>query len=173
MHGEEVKKLDEYAHEVIFKALDHTGYLCCMASEEAEDPIEIPAQFPTGKYALLYDPLDGSSNIDSNVPIGTIFSIDRKISNAERGSLEDLLPTFNRLKEKSPSARMVWFQNGKVWNSRVEAQEAMFARGERGQEYYLGDFWIEDASTIEVKSERKAVGPIWIFRQRSGARAMA
>ena len=91
VHGEEVKKLDEYAHDIIFKALDHTGYLCCMASEEAEDPIEIPAQFPTGKYALLFDPLDGSSNIDSNVPIGTIFSIHRKISKGKRGSLEDLL----------------------------------------------------------------------------------
>jgi fructose-1,6-bisphosphatase I len=95
VHGEDVKKLDEYAHEIIFKALDHTGYLCCMASEEAEDPIEIPAQFPSGKYALLYDPLDGSSNIDSNVPIGTIFSIHRKISKGKRGSLEDLLQPGN------------------------------------------------------------------------------
>lgn len=91
VHGEEVKKLDELAHDIIFKALDHTGYLCCMASEEAEDPIAIPPQFPTGKYALLYDPLDGSSNIDANVPIGTIFSIHRKISKGKRGSLEDLL----------------------------------------------------------------------------------
>ena len=91
VHGEEVKKLDVYAHEIIFKALDHTGYLCCMASEEAEDPIEIPAHFPTGKYALLYDPLDGSSNIDANVPIGTIFSIHRKISSGARGAMEDLL----------------------------------------------------------------------------------
>ena len=48
VHGEEVKKLDEYAHDVIFKALDHTGYLCCMASEEAEDPIAIPRQCPAG-----------------------------------------------------------------------------------------------------------------------------
>ncbi|HUF12728.1 MAG TPA: class 1 fructose-bisphosphatase [Longimicrobiales bacterium] len=91
VHGEEVQQLDQYAHEIIFKSLDHTGYLCCMASEEAEDPIEIPAQFPTGKYALLYDPLDGSSNIEANVSIGTIFSIHRKISDHPRGSLEDLL----------------------------------------------------------------------------------
>ena len=91
VHGEEVKKLDELAHDIIFKALDHTGYLCCMASEEAEDPIPIPPQFPTGKYALLYDPLDGSSNIDANVPIGTIFSIHRKISKGRRGAMEDLL----------------------------------------------------------------------------------
>jgi len=96
VHGEEVKKLDEYADEIIFKALDHTGYLCCMASEESEDPKEIPAHFPTGKYALLYDPLDGSSNIDANVSIGTIFSIHRKISDADRGSMEDLLQPGHR-----------------------------------------------------------------------------
>jgi fructose-1,6-bisphosphatase I len=91
VHGETVKKLDEYAHDVIFKALDHCGHLAVMASEEAEDPLPIPPQFPTGSYVLLYDPLDGSSNIDVNVSVGTIFSIHRKISNAERGTLEDLL----------------------------------------------------------------------------------
>jgi fructose-1,6-bisphosphatase I len=91
VHGETVKKLDEYAHDVIFKALDHCGHLCVMASEEAEEPLPIPPQFPTGGYVLLYDPLDGSSNIDVNVSVGTIFSIHRKVSDAERGTLEDLL----------------------------------------------------------------------------------
>ena len=91
VHGEEVKKLDEWANDVIFRALDHSGLLCCMASEEVEGLIEIPARFPTGKYALLYDPLDGSSNIDANVSIGTIFSIHRKVSASPRGSVEDCL----------------------------------------------------------------------------------
>jgi fructose-1,6-bisphosphatase I len=89
--GDAVKKLDVWANEVIFKALDHGGHLCCMASEESEDIMQIPEKFPTGRYALLYDPLDGSSNIDANVSIGTIFSIHRKISKAERGTLEDCL----------------------------------------------------------------------------------
>jgi fructose-1,6-bisphosphatase I len=91
VHGETVKKLDEYADDVIFKALDHCGHLCVMASEEHEEILPIPPQFPTGKYVLLYDPLDGSSNIDVNVSVGTIFSIHRKISDAERGTLEDCL----------------------------------------------------------------------------------
>jgi fructose-1,6-bisphosphatase I len=91
VHGEQVKKLDLYADEVIFKALDHGGLLCCLASEEHEDILDIPPQFPTGKYALLYDPLDGSSNIDANVSVGTIFSIHRKISDHARGCLEDCL----------------------------------------------------------------------------------
>ncbi len=89
VHGEQVKKLDEWAHEVIFKALDHGGHLCCMASEEAEDIMPIPDRFPTGQYCLLYDPLDGSSNIDANVSIGTIFSIHRKVSPGPRGDFTD------------------------------------------------------------------------------------
>jgi fructose-1,6-bisphosphatase I len=91
VQGEQVRKLDEFADEVIFKALDHTGRLCCMASEEREEFIPIPEQFACGHYALCYDPLDGSSNIDANVSIGTIFSIQRKISKGDRGGLEDLL----------------------------------------------------------------------------------
>src|SRR5690606_38512852 len=67
------------------------GYLCVMASEEAEDILPIPDRFPTGNYVLIYDPLDGSSNIDANISIGTIFSIHRKISKSERGTLEDCL----------------------------------------------------------------------------------
>jgi fructose-1,6-bisphosphatase I len=91
VHGEQVKKLDVWAHEVIFKALDHGGHLCCMASEEAEEVLPIPDHFPTGKYAFLYDPLDGSSNIEANVSIGTIFSIHRKISDHPRGCAEDCI----------------------------------------------------------------------------------
>jgi fructose-1,6-bisphosphatase I len=91
VHGDIVKKLDEYAHDVIFRAFDHSGTLCLMASEEAEDIIPIPEQFQTGNYVLLYDPLDGSSNIDACVSVGTIFSVHRKISGTPRGSLDDAL----------------------------------------------------------------------------------
>lgn len=96
VHGDQVKKLDEYADDVIFRALDHTGHLCIMASEESEEPVQIPDEFPTGNYVLLYDPLDGSSNIDANISVGTIFSIHRKISKGERGSMEDCLQPGHR-----------------------------------------------------------------------------
>jgi fructose-1,6-bisphosphatase I len=89
--GDEVKKLDMWAHEAMFKALDHTGHLCCMASEESESFMAIPEQFPVGDYALVYDPLDGSSNIDANVSIGTIWSIHRKISTHPRGCEQDVV----------------------------------------------------------------------------------
>lgn len=87
--GDQVQKLDLWAHEAMFKALDHTGHLACMASEESESFLPIPEQFPVGEYALIYDPLDGSSNIDANVSIGTIWSIHRKISTGPRGCEED------------------------------------------------------------------------------------
>lgn len=96
VHGESVQKLDAYADEVIFKALDHTGNLCCMATEEHEEILPIPDKFPTGNYVFLYDPLDGSSNIDVNVSIGTIFSIHRKVSDAPRGAEEDCLQPGHR-----------------------------------------------------------------------------
>lgn len=98
VQGEAVQKLDVFAQEVIYRAMDHTGYLCCMVSEECEELIPIPDKFPAGEYVLVFDPLDGSSNIDVNVSIGTIFAIYRRVTGAERGSLEDCLqPGRNQL----------------------------------------------------------------------------
>ena len=91
VHGEFVQKLDVFANNVMYRALDHTGLVACLASEENESFIPIPDKFPSGEYVVIYDPLDGSSNIDVNVSIGTIFSIHRKISTGERGTLEDCL----------------------------------------------------------------------------------
>jgi len=92
VQGEQVEKLDEFAQEVIHNSMDHSGNLCCMVSEEEQDIIPIPQEFPVGDYVLVFDPLDGSSNIDVNVSIGTIFSIFRKISSeGDRGTLEDCL----------------------------------------------------------------------------------
>lgn len=91
VHGEQVKKLDVFADERIYQAMDHGGHLCVMASEENEDVLHIPEHYPTGKYVLLYDPLDGSSNIDANVTIGSIFSIFRRVTPSGRGSMQDCL----------------------------------------------------------------------------------
>ncbi|MGA7837402.1 MAG: class 1 fructose-bisphosphatase [Ignavibacteriaceae bacterium] len=92
VHGEKVKKLDMFAHDMLYRAMDHGGHLCVMASEEEEDIIHIPPQYKIGKYVLLFDPLDGSSNIDANVSIGTIFSIYKRVSpDGKPGILEDCL----------------------------------------------------------------------------------
>ncbi len=77
---ERVQKLDVFANRVIIERMQHIGQLCCMGSEEVAELIDIPAQYPKGNYILLFDPLDGSSNIDVNVSIGTIFGIYRKES---------------------------------------------------------------------------------------------
>ena len=92
VQGENVKKLDNFAHDTMVRALDHGGHTCVMCSEEEENPIPIPEKYPVGKYVILFDPLDGSSNIDANVSVGTIFSIYRRISaDGTPGTLQDLL----------------------------------------------------------------------------------
>jgi fructose-1,6-bisphosphatase I len=96
VQGEVQQKLDVVANEVIIKALDHGGRLCGMASEEEPDIIHIPDGFKCGKYVLLFDPLDGSSNIDVNVPVGTIFSVMRKITRGTRAEMEDMLQPGRR-----------------------------------------------------------------------------
>jgi len=96
VHGEQVQKLDEFAQETICRSMGHSGNLCVMASEESESIIPIPDGGKRGNYVLMFDPLDGSSNIDANASIGTIFSIHRKRSNgAKDGSLEDCLQCGN------------------------------------------------------------------------------
>jgi fructose-1,6-bisphosphatase I len=92
LSGDSVQKLDIFAQDTICRAMSHNGHLCAMASEESEDIIPLPAGSKKGKYVLMFDPLDGSSNIDVNASIGTIFSIHRKISkNGENGAIEDCL----------------------------------------------------------------------------------
>ena len=91
VQGESVQKLDDFANECFIKTFDHGGLLCVMASEEEDDPIEIPGKFECGDYVLLFDPLDGSSNIDANVSVGSIWSIYRRKTDSGPGTLEDLL----------------------------------------------------------------------------------
>lgn len=91
VQGEQQQKLDIYADQVIRRLCDHTGRLCVMASEEHENIIPIPERYPKGRYVLVFDPLDGSSNIDANVGTGTIFGIYPCKDWETRGRLEDCL----------------------------------------------------------------------------------
>jgi fructose-1,6-bisphosphatase I len=75
IQGEAQKKLDVISNEILVEANEWGGYLAAMASEEMEQPYQIPNRYPRGHYLLLFDPLDGSSNIDVNISIGTIFSV--------------------------------------------------------------------------------------------------
>jgi fructose-1,6-bisphosphatase I len=89
--------LDIFADQVITKLCDHTGRLCVMASEEHDGIIRIPHQYKRGRYVLVFDPLDGSSNIDVNVSTGTIFGIYRCLEWENRGRLEDCLQPASKL----------------------------------------------------------------------------
>jgi fructose-1,6-bisphosphatase I len=91
IQGEQVMKLDRFADLTIFRLNDHTGRVAGMASEENEDFLPVPDKYPTGKYILVYDPLDGSSNVDYNVPIGTIFGVYKRTAEDGPGTLEDFL----------------------------------------------------------------------------------
>ena len=75
IQGEVQKKLDIIANEVLIEANEWGGHLAAMASEEMDSIYLVPNRYPKGEYLLLFDPLDGSSNIDVNVSIGTIFSV--------------------------------------------------------------------------------------------------
>lgn len=91
VQGEEVAKLDIFANQVLISAVEAGGHVCIMASEENEEAIQIPPEYPAGKYVLMFDPLDGSGNIDINASIGTIFSIHRRRSKEGRGQVSDCL----------------------------------------------------------------------------------
>jgi fructose-1,6-bisphosphatase I len=91
VQGESQQKLDIFAHNIIRQLCDHTGRLCLMVSEEQEEPLFIPEKYGKGSYVLVFDPLDGSSNIDVNVSIGTIFGIYRCVDEHQRGRVEDAL----------------------------------------------------------------------------------
>ena len=91
VQGEVQKKLDVISNEVLIEANEWGGHLAAMASEEMDSIHVVPHRYPQGEYLLLFDPLDGSSNIDVNVSIGTIFSVLRKVSHSRGVSEEDFL----------------------------------------------------------------------------------
>ncbi|MBZ0223721.1 MAG: class 1 fructose-bisphosphatase [Dokdonella sp.] len=75
VQGETQKKLDVLSNEILLEANEWGGHLAALASEEMDDPHPIPHRYPKGEYLLVFDPLDGSSNIDVNISVGTIFSV--------------------------------------------------------------------------------------------------
>ncbi|HEY9697580.1 MAG TPA: class 1 fructose-bisphosphatase [Trichocoleus sp.] len=91
VQGESVKKMDVFANQVFISVFEQSGLVCRLASEEMEEPYYIPENCPIGRYTLLYDPIDGSSNVDINLNVGSIFSIRRQEGNDSDGSAQDLL----------------------------------------------------------------------------------
>ncbi len=91
IQGESVKKMDVYANEVFISVFKQSGLVCRLASEEMEKPYYIPENCPIGRYTLLYDPIDGSSNVDINLNVGSIFAIRQQEGKDLDSSAQDLL----------------------------------------------------------------------------------
>jgi len=91
IHGEAVKKLDEYANDVLIEVLGQGGSVGGMASEEVEGLIPVPEPYEVGPYVIAFDPLDGSSNIDANISVGTIFSVHRRRGDGPLAEERDFL----------------------------------------------------------------------------------
>ncbi|MEO0406307.1 MAG: class 1 fructose-bisphosphatase, partial [Cyanobacteria bacterium P01_A01_bin.135] len=91
VQGEAVKRMDIYANDVFISVLKQSGVVCRLASEEMDEPYYIPENCPIGRYTLLYDPIDGSSNVDINLNVGSIFAIRRQEGEDLDGSAQDLL----------------------------------------------------------------------------------
>ena len=96
VQGEVQKKLDVIANEVVIEANEWGGYLAAMASEEMEEILPVSGQYPKGEHLLMFDPLDGSSNIDVNVSIGTIFSVFKKPEGSTEATEQDFLQPGTR-----------------------------------------------------------------------------
>ncbi|GBG14181.1 fructose-1,6-bisphosphatase I [Novimethylophilus kurashikiensis] len=91
VQGEVQKQLDVITNDIFISSLEWSGHLAGMASEEMEEPYEIPARYPRGKYLILFDPLDGSSNVNVNISVGTIFSILRAPEGVTHPKVEDFM----------------------------------------------------------------------------------
>lgn len=91
IQGEEVKRMDIYANDVFISVFKQSGLVCRLASEEMDQPYYIPENCPIGRYTLLYDPIDGSSNVDINLNVGSIFAIRRQQGDDADQSASDLL----------------------------------------------------------------------------------
>ena len=96
VQGESVKKMDIYANDVFISVFKQSGLVCRMASEEMEEIYYIPENCPIGRYTLLYDPIDGSSNVDINLNVGSIFSLRQQEGNDIDKKATDLLQDGDR-----------------------------------------------------------------------------
>jgi fructose-1,6-bisphosphatase I len=91
IQGESVKKMDVFANQVFISVFKQSGLVCRLASEEMEQIYYIPENCPLGRYTLLYDPIDGSSNVDININVGSIFAIRQQEGEDMEGTASDLL----------------------------------------------------------------------------------
>lgn len=164
VQGEFVQKLDIYANETFKRALEHPGVCAAILSEEDEDATLTPERFHSGRYVFCMDPLDGSSNIDVNATIGTIFGIFRRRSaEGETANEADILQTGNEL----VAAGYVVYGSGTVMVLAVDGQVNGFTLDPVVGEFFLSHPDIKLQPHAKTYSVNEAYAYSWDARLRA------
>lgn len=163
VQGESVKKMDVYANDVFISVFKQSGLVCRLASEEMDKPYYIPENCPIGRYTLLYDPIDGSSNTDTNLSLGSIFAIRQQEGEDRDGQAKDLLaPGHKQIGAGyilyGPSTMLVYTMGKGVHSFTLDPSLGEFILSEenikipeRGSVYSVneGNFWQWEESVRE------------------------
>ncbi|CEJ42218.1 class 1 fructose-bisphosphatase [Umezakia ovalisporum] len=163
VQGESVKNMDIYANDVFISVFKQSGLVCRLASEEMEEPYYIPENCPSGRYTLLYDPIDGSSNTDTNLSLGSIFSIRKQKGDNQDQKASDLLTNGREQIAAGyilygPSAMLVYTIGNGVHSFTLDPSLGEFILSEeniripkRGSVYSVneGNFWQWEESMRE------------------------
>jgi fructose-1,6-bisphosphatase I len=163
VQGESVKKMDVYANDVFISVFKESGLVCRLASEEMDEPYYIPENCPIGRYTLLYGPIDGSSNTDTNLSLGSIFAIRQQEGEDKDGQAKDLLsPGTNQIGAGyilyGPSTMLVYTMGKGVHSFTLDPSLGEFILTEenikipdRGSVYSVneGNFWQWEESVRE------------------------
>ena len=158
VQGEFVQKLDVYANEAFKRALEHPGVCAAILSEEDEEPTLTPERFHSGRYIFCMDPLDGSSNIDVNATIGTIFGIFRRISEEGSTATEaDILQAGTEM----VAAGYVVYGAGTVLVLAVDGQVNGFTLDPMVGEFFLSHPGIRLTETAKTYSVNEAYAYSW------------
>jgi len=164
VQGERVQKLDVYANETFKRALEHPGVCSAICSEEDEGPTYTPERFHSGRYVFCMDPLDGSSNIDVNATIGTIFGVyRRRTQEGTRGDESDILQVGNALM----AAGYVVYGSGTVLVLAVDGQVNGFTLDPIVGEFFLSHPDIQLAPSARSYSINEAYAYDWDPRLRA------
>ncbi len=156
IQGETVQKLDVFANQTIKRRMEQCGHICIMASEEDDETIPVLDGYE-GTYTIAFDPLDGSSNIDVNVSIGTIFSIHRRVTESGQGTEADLLQKGT----KQVAAGYIIYGSSTVMVYTTGSGVHGFTLDPSVGEFFLSHPYIKIPEKCPYYSVNEAYSPFW------------
>jgi fructose-1,6-bisphosphatase I len=164
IQGEFVQKLDLYANETLKTALEHAGVCCLVVSEEEDAPIWTPEKFHSGRYVFCMDPLDGSSNIDVNATIGTIFGVFRRTS--EEGTRADMAEALRTGSELAAAGYIVYGSGTILVLATEDSGVNGFTLDPSVGEFFLSHRDLKLAPSAKMYSINEAYSAAWDPRLR-------